>query len=301
MDIITLRYFVKICENKSFTKSARELFITQQALSRIIGNLEKEIASPLFNRSHTGVSLTEMGQYLYPRAKAIIEGFAEFQEEAYIEAKKQKHSIKMGFSPGTLQVLRAKEFIAFTDKHQDINLKISEYSDVACEANVLNETLDTAFTVNPHNDIDFHYYSLLKDHFVAVVNKKNAIAHKQSITFEDLRGESLILLDDTFRMQLVVAEHFKQAGIKPRVYSRCNHDLHTAYDFVALNKGIFIFVNSLAKVDAYPEIVRIPIDVPTAFWDLGFIIKKDKKISQPLKKFMSYFLERAVHDCQLFK
>ncbi|MDF2636713.1 MAG: LysR family transcriptional regulator [Pelosinus sp.] len=292
MDIITLKYFVKVCENKSFTRSSRELFITQQALSRIIGNLEKEIAAPLFNRSHMGVSLTELGQYLYPKAKAITEAFEDFQEEAYIEAKKQKNNIKMGFSPGTLQVLRAKELMEFTDKYDDINLQISEYSDVACEANILNETLDTAFTVNPQNVVDFHYYPLITDHFVAVVNKNNAIAQKKSISFEDLRDESLILLDDTFRMQLVVTEHFRKAGIKPRVYSRCNHDLNTAYDFVALNKGIFIFVNSLAKVEAYDEIVRIPISVPTAFWDLGFIIKKDKKISQPLKRFMSYFLER---------
>ncbi|WP_255319549.1 LysR family transcriptional regulator substrate-binding protein [Dendrosporobacter quercicolus] len=222
----------------------------------------------------------------------MIEVFEEFQEETYIEAKKQKQSIKMGFSPGTLQILGAKELLEFTDKHDDINLKISEYSDVSCEANVLNETLDTAFTINPHNAVDFHYYSLIKDHFVAVVNKSNPIAQKESISFEDLREESLILLDDTFRMQLVVAEHFKKAGIRPRVYSRCNHDLNTAYDFVALNKGIFIFVNSLAKIDAYDELVRIPISVPTAFWDLGFIIKKDKKISQPLKKFMSYFFRK---------
>lgn len=299
MDIITLKYFLKICENKSFTKSSKELFITQQALSRIIGNLEREIGAPLFNRSHRGVTLTELGEYLYPNAKAIVEAFEGFEEEAYIEAKKKKNHLKMGFSPGTLQVLGARQLMGFTDQYDDVHLEVSEYSDVACEANILNETLDIAFTINPQNKKDFHYYSLIKDYFVAIVNKKNPIAQKGDISFEDLKDEKLILLDDTFRMQIVVMAHFKKAGFKPHIYSRCNHDLNTVYDFVALNKGIFIFVNSLAKIASYPEILSVPIQVPTAFWDIGFIIKKDKQISPSLKKFMNYFFEKYGKNVRL--
>lgn len=292
MDIITLKYFVKVCANKSLTKSAKELFLTQQALSRIISNLEKEIGAPLFNRSHIGVTLTELGKYLYPNAKTMIEAFEGFADEVYSEVKKGKTHIRMGFSPGTLQVLRAKELLEFTDKYEHLELEISEYSDIACEANILNETLDTAFTVNPQNKVDFHYYPLTKDYLVALVNKNDPLAQREGIFFEDLKDKPLILLDDTFRLQLVISEHFNKAGIKPRVYSRCNHDLNTAYDLVALNKGIFIFVNSLAKIASYHEITSVPISVPTAFWDLGFIVKKERKISPVLKKFLVYFLEK---------
>ncbi|MTI59946.1 MAG: LysR family transcriptional regulator [Firmicutes bacterium] len=292
MDIVDLRYFVKVYENENLTKSAKELFITQQALSRIINDLEKEIGASLFNRNSRGVTPTELGEYIYPKAKSLIKRFDDFTDDIYNKIEVEKEQLKIGFSPGTLQILDARDVLEHSRTYLGIDINISEFSDIACEANVLDGGLDMAFTVNPGNDDDFLFYSLIKDNLVAVINKKNPLADKNSINFTDLEGESLILLDDTFRLQSVFREYFKKAGYEPDVYSRCNHDLNIAYDFVALNKGIFIFVNSLTHIKDYNEIVSIPIDVPTLFWEVGIIIKKGTKIEQGKKKFVNYFLKK---------
>lgn len=51
MELKQLEYYLQLCDDLSFTGAARKLFITQQALSRSIHNLEKELGVPLFVRN----------------------------------------------------------------------------------------------------------------------------------------------------------------------------------------------------------------------------------------------------------
>ncbi|MBE0068367.1 LysR family transcriptional regulator [Thermoanaerobacterium thermosaccharolyticum] len=296
MDINSFKYFVKICQNNSFTKTAKELFITQQALSKRIKKLEREIGAPLFNRNSKGVDLTELGKYILPKAKALVKTYDDLIIEINNKVNMEKSRIKIGFAPGTLQILGAKEIIDFEQKHNDINIDIAEFSDVDCEANVLNGNLDLALTVKPNDINSFIYYHLIKEKLVVIANKKNPLASRKSVKFEDLKDERFILLTDTFRIQPVILEHFSKAGVIPNIYFKSSHDLKIAYDFVELNKGIFVFVDKLTHIEEYRNICSIPIDDPTAFWDAGFIVKRDAHPNKSAKKFMNYFLNKYNKD-----
>ncbi|MCR4431075.1 MAG: LysR family transcriptional regulator [Tepidanaerobacteraceae bacterium] len=293
MDITSLKYFVKICQNNSFTKTAKELFITQQALSRRISKLEKEIGAPLFNRNSRGVDLTELGRYMLPRAEALVSACDDLIADIKSKIEREKARIRIGFAPGTLQILGVKAIIEFEQKHSDINIDIAEFSDVDCESNVLNGSLDLALTVKPNDISSFDYYHLIREKLVAIINKNNSLAQRTSVKFEDLRNERFILLTDTFRIQPVILEHFSRADIVPNVYFKSSHDLKVAYDFVVLNKGVFVFVDKLTHIEEYSNICAIPIDEPTAFWDAGFIVKKDARPNKAVKKFMEYFLNKC--------
>lgn len=296
MDITSLKYFVKICQNNSFTKTAKELFITQQALSRRISKLEKEIGAPLFNRNSRGVELTELGRYMLPRAEALVNACDDLIADINSKIEREKARIRIGFAPGTLQILGVKAIIEFEQKHGDINIDIAEFSDVDCESNVLNGSLDLALTVKPNDISSFDYYHLIREKLVAIINKNNSLAQRTSVKFEDLRNERFILLTDTFRIQPVILKHFEKAGVVPNVYFKSSHDLKAAYEFVALNKGIFVFVDKLTHIEEFENICSIPIDDSTAFWDAGFIVKKDSKPNKAAKKFMNYFLNKYNKD-----
>lgn len=91
-----LKYFLEVCECKSFNMAARNLFISRQSLIRNITNLENELNTPLFSRGYAGVELTEFGQAFYEKSKPairILQELSEFPEEY---AKKDSHSIIIG-------------------------------------------------------------------------------------------------------------------------------------------------------------------------------------------------------------
>lgn len=82
MEIRTLRYFVEIAHQKSFTLAAERLFVTQPTLSRQIAELEEELGQVLFDRSTRRVTLTEKGLYLLRQAESILVLLDKTKKEA---------------------------------------------------------------------------------------------------------------------------------------------------------------------------------------------------------------------------
>ena len=90
MDIEALKCFIKLYEEKNFTKAAKDLFTSQQALSRTIIKLEDEIGQALFVRESRGVSPTDLATYLYPKAQKLVQTFNDFAADARLKAGQEK-------------------------------------------------------------------------------------------------------------------------------------------------------------------------------------------------------------------
>jgi DNA-binding transcriptional LysR family regulator len=72
LDLRALRYFVAAAEELHFTRAAARLFIAQQALSRDIARLERDLATQLFTRTTRRVALTPAGERLLVRARELL-------------------------------------------------------------------------------------------------------------------------------------------------------------------------------------------------------------------------------------
>lgn len=81
MEIASLRAFVQVARDRSFSQAAEALFITQPAVSKRIASLEADLGAPLFDRVGRQVFLTEAGRHLLPRAELILAGVADIQRE----------------------------------------------------------------------------------------------------------------------------------------------------------------------------------------------------------------------------
>lgn len=72
LDIRTLRYFVAVADELSFTRAAEKLFVAQQAISRDIRKLEQQLGTTLFDRTTRRVSLTPDGERLLMEARELL-------------------------------------------------------------------------------------------------------------------------------------------------------------------------------------------------------------------------------------
>lgn len=80
MHIERLRSFIKLAETGSFYAASKEVYLSQQGLSKAIAALESEIGVELFHRSHQGVTLTPAGQAVLAYARTIVEQHDEMIE-----------------------------------------------------------------------------------------------------------------------------------------------------------------------------------------------------------------------------
>jgi DNA-binding transcriptional LysR family regulator len=82
LNLRRLEHLAVISEEKSFLKAAQRLNLTQPALTRSIQTLEESLGLQLLNRAHEGVSLTDAGQRILPRALQILGDAESLKREA---------------------------------------------------------------------------------------------------------------------------------------------------------------------------------------------------------------------------
>ncbi|MDR0434677.1 MAG: LysR family transcriptional regulator, partial [Gracilibacteraceae bacterium] len=78
MRIEHMRYFISLAETRSIHRAAETLYISPQAMSKIIQSMEKELGVTLLIRSRTGVILSEAGAKFLPVAQEIVDRYKHF-------------------------------------------------------------------------------------------------------------------------------------------------------------------------------------------------------------------------------
>lgn len=81
MDVRTLRYFVEVVRQQSFTRAAEKLFVTQPTISKMLRHLEEELECTLLIREGRKLRLTDSGQAVYQRGLTILDEFRQLEAE----------------------------------------------------------------------------------------------------------------------------------------------------------------------------------------------------------------------------
>ena len=98
MDIRQLRYLVAAVEGGSLSSAAKKQFVTVQAVSKGISELENEVGTPLLIRGNHGVKPTAIGQGFYNRARKTLDSFHELQEFAeHVPARNSAKHLLVAF------------------------------------------------------------------------------------------------------------------------------------------------------------------------------------------------------------
>ncbi len=97
VELRTLRYFVAVADDLSFSRAAQRLHVAQPSVSAQIKELERELGVTLFERSSRAVSLTAPGQDVLPLARALLDGADALHEQAQLSARRLDGRLRIGF------------------------------------------------------------------------------------------------------------------------------------------------------------------------------------------------------------
>ncbi|MDN6450423.1 MAG: LysR family transcriptional regulator, partial [Enterobacterales bacterium] len=126
MDVRTLRYFVEVVRQQSFTRAAEKLFVTQPTISKMLRHLEDELGCTLLIREGRRLHLTDSGQAVYQRGLAILDQFSQLRAELEDISTVKRGQLKLGIPPmvGTQMAGLINEF---RHNYPGIELIISEF------------------------------------------------------------------------------------------------------------------------------------------------------------------------------
>lgn len=184
MEFRKILYFLKVAENCSFRKAARELYISPQSLSRQIRELEEVLGYPLFFRNTARVELTDKGRAVYGR----FAGLRDEWENAWRDSVEDQN-VKFAFFPGIPKNGVLEQLIhTITKQHQDWNVELFAMDTPEIKTGIESGQLDLALTVF-HKGENYDGYRMIpivkKDAYVCMP-ADHPLADKPEISLEEL-------------------------------------------------------------------------------------------------------------------
>ena len=140
MDFTLLKSYIAVAEEKSFSSAAKNLFISQQTLSKQIAKLEEELGTTLLIRSRP-LGLTPDGGHLLQVAKEILALKQQF-EESSSKSFSGTHYIHLGIEHTIARAILPRVLPQFLREHPDTYLKLSEESPDVMQKSISYDGVD---------------------------------------------------------------------------------------------------------------------------------------------------------------
>lgn len=273
MDFRHLRAFIAVAEEASVTKAAERLHISQPPLSRHIKQLEDELGIILFIRHRQGVTLTDAGQRLLDKARALAAAASDFYESANQTTRHDANKVRLGIGWGLWDTVNR---IRVASAAQFGNLTI-EATDVMCAEQYNHQLQDGSLDVvfgRPHFDPEItEAIPLYQERMLAVLSADSPLASRETLSLRELASEPLLLYDRHITPHLYdkVLDLYAKEGLTPRMVPTPEAGPYNQAGLmlVASGKGIYVCLGiPLTSPRPLSGIAVVPISDPDATIDI---------------------------------
>ena len=193
MELRVLNYFLTVAREKSFSRAAEKLHLTQPTLSRQIMDLEKEYGKQLLIREPRQINLTDDGLLLRRRAEEIL-SLVEKTEQELLHQEEIRGDIQIGAGESVNFGLVIQVAKALQNKHPNVHFHIVSGDGETIRYHLERGLIDFAYI---YGKLDPNKYILLpvpsQDRWVVFMQKDDELAQKEQISPSDLWDKPLLL------------------------------------------------------------------------------------------------------------
>jgi DNA-binding transcriptional LysR family regulator len=213
LDIYELKVFLIAAETENFSEAARQLSLTQPAVSMQIRSLEKKLGVDLFYRAGRSLSLTEQGKLLMPMARDMLNHAIQIEEEIESIKGEVVGHLKIGCSTTTGKYFLPHLAARFRRRYPGVQMTIYNHNrdmvlDELCEGSVQLIVVSA-----PPLCKDTEYRHFFTDHVVLIVPVDHPWAQRDIISVEELQGADFILRDSQSGTREEVEDVLSQVGL----------------------------------------------------------------------------------------
>lgn len=242
MTLTQLEIFSLVAELQGFTSAAQRLGISQSAVSHAIKALEQELGVELFRRHQSQVELSDIGQQLLLRARAMLGLANTLQQEAADARGMKRGTLRIGsFGPTSSIRLLPRILERFRQLHPGIEVHIDEGPDRQVQQWLDERRIDVGFVALEQERFDT--VALYEDQMVALLPADHPLANHAAVGLKQLCDDPFILTEAG--SSELVTRLFKGARLSPNVRYRCSQLLST---LAAVSRGDGVSVVAQASL-----------------------------------------------------
>ncbi len=264
MTLTELKYIVAVAREKHFGKGAEACHVSQPTLSVAIKKLEEELQVKLFERNANEITVTPLGEEIVRQAQSVLEQAESIREIAKRGKDPVAGALRLGIiytiGPYLLPDL-VRQTIANTPQ---MPLMLQENFTVKLLEELRTGEIDCAILAEPFPDANLAIAPLYDEPFMAAVPSTHPLAERSSITAEELKKETMLLLGNghCFRDHVLeVCPEFARFSSATEGIRRSfeGSSLETIKHMVAAGMGVTLVPRLSVPKDAVPPLaVKAP-------------------------------------------
>lgn len=285
MNTNDISVYLTVYKTRSFSKAARELYMSPQGVVKVIQRLEDEFGTKLFSRTSKGVIPTASGDILYGDTLHIYKEYSDLRKK--LNPEEIKTNLRFLYTQGIMSYLSITFLDAYASDHKDINLITEEMSDRFVLNSILDNSADIGIITGPVNDKRLQSRSFASMRFVLVVNTGSPLASMETIGFADLDNQKLALLSHNCFPYAQLMRRIKEAGASPCAVYEADQ-LPFNHERASKNGCVGQSIDFVAKHICYENTVCKYFSDETFTWDTCFIWKDENPNIGHIKEFITY-------------
>jgi LysR family hydrogen peroxide-inducible transcriptional activator len=247
-----LGYLVALAEEAHFGRAAERCFVSQPTLSAQIKKLEEQLGVQLVERNQRRVMMTELGQEIAGRARAVLNDVEEIMAVARAHQDPLAGELRVGLIPTVGPYLLPRVTAGLKRDFPRMRLMLLEYQTDELLERLDEGTLDLAILADTVDASAYGCQVLYDEDFVVALPADHRLAGRRRLRIEDLDEETLLLLEEGHCLSDQALEVCSRIRVdQPQDFRATS--LETLRQMVAAGVGVTLLPQLAANYGAGPE------------------------------------------------
>jgi LysR family transcriptional regulator, low CO2-responsive transcriptional regulator len=279
LDSRQLLAFVTLSRTGSFTETARQLFLTQSAISHSIKALERDLGCELFHRLGKTIHLTAAGRTLFEMADLVLRQMADTRELLDRESDWGGGQLRLVAGPTVCQYILPSALREFKETFPRCQVVLEAEDTPEALEDLATNKADMAFVLEPRKGFEHAFHPLFSDELVFLVPPGHPWAEKGRAIHAEISEQSFILYSRqsyTYRQML---RYFREEGVELQSSFELK-SIEAIKEMVKISMGIAILAPWVARDEILEgSLVAVPLGRRKIKRTWGVACLKRRKLS----------------------
>ena len=293
LDSRQLRTFVALAKTGGFTSAAREVFLSQSAVSHSVKALEQDVGCRLFDRVGKKVLLTQAGETLLVHAERVLAEMGLARETLQHLNKWGQSRIRLAASSTACQYILPSVIRRFKEEYPDCVITI-EPADASNSVELLEDNrIDIAISLEPDQLGQLSFLPLFKDELMFIISPSHEWALKGRVIRKQIQQQKFVLYNKSSQTFRMIESFFRRDGIGINTLIEFG-SMDAIKELVKLGLGISVMAPWVARSEIeVGSIIALPLGRRLLGRKWGVLTWRQRSLNMPEERFVGLCREAA--------
>jgi DNA-binding transcriptional LysR family regulator len=287
MDLDQMRGFLETAREKSFTKAAAKLFLTQPAVSLQVKALETELGTQRFERRGKQVLLTDAGRLLYERSEVILELVTRVHQDMASLGVLKTGRLRVGTSDTNCAYVLPPVVKAFREAYPGVELRLTDRMSADVVRLVMDGNVDFGLATLPVGDMRVKTEFLFFREDVMICPTGHPLARQEHVSLQEVTAYPMLMLAQGSTSRAMLDRVLLQLNLTAHMVMELG-SIEVIKRFVEIGLGVALVPEVAVREEVLGKrivAVRV-VDLPAR--EVGLVQRQNGHLSRAAEVFLAF-------------